>query len=121
MDAITGTPGETAAGRKHGIDPACLKAVGWGEEYLKLPDDPASAANRRVEIIRLETPDTVPKIVSQEEAPNVTIEPTSPATGEGSSDGEWTPAASGGSNAPATQPEWTPPVSGSDSSTLESE
>lgn len=34
----------------HGIDPARLVPHGWGEEYLKLPSDPGSGANRRVEV-----------------------------------------------------------------------
>jgi outer membrane protein OmpA-like peptidoglycan-associated protein len=34
----------------HGIDPARLVPHGWGEEYLRLPSDPGSGANRRVEV-----------------------------------------------------------------------
>jgi len=38
---------------RHGIDPARLDVLGWGEERLKHPGDPASAINRRVEVVRL--------------------------------------------------------------------
>ena len=34
----------------HRIDPARLVPHGWGEEYLRLPSDPGSGANRRVEV-----------------------------------------------------------------------
>jgi outer membrane protein OmpA-like peptidoglycan-associated protein len=34
----------------HGIDPARLVPHGWGEEVLRLPSDPGSGANRRVEV-----------------------------------------------------------------------
>ena len=33
-----------------GVDPARLVAHGWGEQYLALPSDPLSGANRRVEV-----------------------------------------------------------------------
>ncbi len=38
---------------RHGIDPARLDVLGWGEERLKHPNNPASAINRRVEVVRL--------------------------------------------------------------------
>ncbi len=38
---------------RHGIDPARLDVLGWGEERLKRPSDPAGAINRRVEVVRL--------------------------------------------------------------------
>lgn len=34
----------------HGIVPARLVPHGWGEEYLRLPSDPGSGVNRRVEV-----------------------------------------------------------------------
>lgn len=38
---------------RHGIDPARLDPVGYGEERLKDPFAPKSPVNRRVEIIAL--------------------------------------------------------------------
>ncbi len=42
--------------RRHGLDPARIETVGWGEERLKNPISPESAANRRVEVIALSPP-----------------------------------------------------------------
>ena len=42
--------------RRHGLDPARIETVGWGEERLKNPISPESAANRRVEVIALTPP-----------------------------------------------------------------
>lgn len=36
--------------RRGGVSPTRLVAYGWGEERLKLPSDPLSGANRRVEV-----------------------------------------------------------------------
>jgi outer membrane protein OmpA-like peptidoglycan-associated protein len=38
---------------RHGIAPARLEVLGWGEERLRRPNDPASGLNRRVEVVRL--------------------------------------------------------------------
>lgn len=38
---------------RHGIDPARLDTVGWGEDRLKRPHAPTSGINRRVEVVRV--------------------------------------------------------------------
>lgn len=44
--------------KRRGIGPARLETVGWGEERLKNPINPDSAANRRVEVTALSKPGT---------------------------------------------------------------
>ena len=37
----------------YGIDPARLEVTGYGEEQLRVPENPEAAANRRVQIFNI--------------------------------------------------------------------
>lgn len=50
---------------RHGVDPARLETVGWGEEKLKDPLAPEAAVNRRVEVALIEDAAATPPEADQ--------------------------------------------------------